>query len=84
MIVLFRLATLLAGTFWGYVTVGAVIIVSIIGFIIGWKVSDFFIAPRDYWTKSGAVMLTTKLGIAVMGGYFAVTGFAYLISWLFG
>jgi hypothetical protein len=58
-------------------------IIAIIGFIIGWKFSDFLIPPRDYWTKSGATMWGTKFGIALGGAYFAVWGTAALITGIF-
>jgi hypothetical protein len=44
-------------------------IIALICFIIGWKFSNFFIPPRDYWTKSGAC--------------FAIFGVAALITVLF-
>lgn len=59
-------------------------IVALIGFIIGLKFSDFFIPPRDFWTKSGAAMWGTKLSIAVTGACVAVWGMAALIAALFG
>ncbi|MFC6875892.1 hypothetical protein ACFQZF_06090 [Flavobacterium myungsuense] len=59
-------------------------IIALIGFIIGWKFSDFFIPPRDYWTKSGSAMWATKLGIAVTGSCVAVWGVAALITTVFG
>ena len=58
-------------------------LVALIGFIIGWKFSDFFIPPRDYWTKSGSVMLGTKFSIAVTGACVAVWGVAALITAVF-
>ena len=70
-------------TFAGVLTLIGTGIIAIIGFIIGWKFSDFFIPPRDYWTKSGATMLGTKFGIALGGAYFAVWGIAALISAIF-
>jgi len=60
------------------------VIVAIIGFVIGWQSSNFFIPPRDFWTKSGATMIGVKFGIALGGAYFAVVGSAYLISAIFG
>lgn len=59
-------------------------LVALIGFIIGWKFSDFFIPPRDYWTKSGSAMLMAKLSIAATGAGVAVFGMAALISAIFG
>jgi hypothetical protein len=58
-------------------------IVALIGFIIGWKFSDFLIPPRDYWTKSGATMIGVKFGIALGGAFFTVWGLAALISAIF-
>lgn len=58
-------------------------IIALTGFIIGWKFSDFFIPPRDFWTKSGSVMLGTKLGIAATGACIAVWSVAALIAALF-
>lgn len=58
-------------------------IIALIGFIIGWKISDFFIPPRDYWTKSGAVMWGTKFSIAATGAFVAVWGIAVLVSTIF-
>ncbi len=69
--------------FWGIIAAAGTGIIALIGFIIGWKFSDFFIPPRDYWTKSGATMLGTKFGIALGGAYFAVWGIAALISAIF-
>ena len=59
-------------------------IIALMGFIVGWKFSDFLIPPRDYWTKSGAAMWGTKLSIAVTGACVAVWGMAALIAALFG
>jgi hypothetical protein len=70
-------------TFAGVLTLIGTGIVAIIGFIIGWKFSDFFIPPRDYWTKSGSVMLGTKFSIAVIGACVAVWGVAALITAVF-
>ena len=70
-------------TFAGVLTLIGTGIVAIIGFIIGWKFSDFFIPPRDYWTKSGATMIGVKLSIAVTGAGVAVFGLAALISAVF-
>jgi hypothetical protein len=58
-------------------------IIALIGFVIGWKFSDFLIPPRDYWTKSGAAMWGTKFGIALGGAYFAVWGTTALITGIF-
>ena len=58
-------------------------IVALIGFIIGWKFSDFFIPPRDFWTKSGATMIGVKLSIAFTGACVAVWSVAALITAIF-
>lgn len=58
-------------------------IIALTGFFIGWKFSGFFIPPRDFWTKSGSVMLGTKLGIAITGACVAVWSVAALIAALF-
>ena len=58
-------------------------IVAIIGFIIGWKFSDFFIPPRDYWTKSGSAMMSAKFTIAATSAVVAVWGVAAIISGIF-
>jgi hypothetical protein len=71
-------------TFAGVLTLIGTGIVAIIGFIIGWKFSDFFIPPRDYWTKSGATMIGVKLSIAVTGACVAVWGIAAVVSAIFG
>jgi len=70
-------------TFAGVLTLIGTGIVAIIGFIIGWKFSDFFIPPRDFWTKSGSAMLTAKLSIAATVAGVAVWGVAAIISAIF-
>lgn len=52
-----------------------IILCGIVGFItfgVALKVANFFIAPRDHWTKSGFAMLTTKLGMAVTASVYVV------------
>ncbi len=71
-------------SFAGVLTLIGTGIIAILGFIIGWKFSDFFIPPRDYWTKSGSAMLTAKLSIAATGAGAAVMGLAALLSAVFG
>lgn len=71
---------IILGTFMGYVSVAIVVVAALVGFILGWSVSDFLIPPRDNWTKSGAAMWGTKFGIALGGAYFTVVGTAYLFS----
>lgn len=70
-------------TFAGVLTLIGMGIVAIIGFIIGWKFSDFFIPPRDYWTKSGSAMMSAKFTIAATGAAVAVWGVAAIISGIF-
>jgi len=54
------------------------VIVAIIAFVITWLVSEFFIPPRDHWTKSGFVIFTIKLGMACMAAFYAF-GFIYML-----
>ena len=70
-------------TFAGVLTLIGTGIIALIGFIIGWKFSDFFIPPRDYWTKSGSAMFSAKLSMAVTGACVAVWGVAALITAIF-
>jgi hypothetical protein len=74
----------LQGTFLGYLTIGVLIFIAIIGAIIGWKFSDLFIPPLDNWSRSFIAILAVKAGIALTAAYFAVIGFSFLITWLFG
>jgi hypothetical protein len=66
---------ILSGTVGGYVFLGIGFIFAIIGSIFGWKVSNFFIPRRDFYTKSAATMFGVKLGIAAGIGI----GLAYLV-----
>jgi hypothetical protein len=53
------------------------IVASLTAFIVTWKFSDFFIPPRDYWTKSGFSILVVKLGMAAGAAFWtfiAITG----------
>lgn len=70
-------------TFIGVLTLIGTGFVALVGFIIGWKFSNFFIPPRDFWTKSGSAMLITKLSIAATGAGAAVYGMATLVSAIF-
>jgi hypothetical protein len=70
-------------SFMGILTLIGTGIIALIGFIIGWKFSDFFIPPRDYWTKSGYAVLMTKLSIAATATVVTVWGVAALISTIF-
>jgi hypothetical protein len=47
------------------------VIVAIIAFVITWLVSEFFIPPRDHWTKSGFAIFTIKLGMAATAAFYA-------------
>ena len=71
-------------TFTGVLTLIGTGFIAVRGFIIGWKFSDFFIPPRDFWTKSGATMIGVKLSIAVTGACVAVWGMAAIVSAIFG
>ena len=70
-------------TFWGVVTLFFLGFLAVLGFVIGWKMSDFFMPPRDYWTKSGAAIWGTKFSIALGGAYFFVWAFSAVASWVF-
>jgi len=48
----------------GYVAIIVSLIIALIAFIITWLVSEFFIPPRDHWSKSGYSILLIKLGMA--------------------
>jgi hypothetical protein len=48
----------------GYVAIIVSLILALISFIITWLVSEFFIPPRDHWSKSGYSILLIKLGMA--------------------
>ena len=48
----------------GYVAIIVSLITALITFIITWLISDFFIPPRDHWSKSGYSILLVKLGMA--------------------
>lgn len=55
---------LLSAKFVGYFAVIISFLVAIVAFIVTWLISEFFIPPRDYWSKSGYSILLIKLGIA--------------------
>jgi hypothetical protein len=48
----------------GYVAIIVSLFIALIAFIITWLVSEFFIPPRDHWSKSGYSILLIKLGMA--------------------
>ena len=68
----------------GVLTLIGMGIIALIGFIVGWIFSDFFIPPRDYWTKSGSAMMSAKFTIAATTAVAAVWGVATLLSVIFG
>lgn len=47
------------------------IIIAVIAFFVCWAVSDFFIAPRDKWTKSGFAIFLVKLGMSITASAYA-------------
>ena len=70
----------LLNTFFAYFSITMLILFGITGFIIGYKAANFFIPPRDYWSKSGAAIAGAKLSVAIGAAYFAVVAGAYLLS----
>jgi hypothetical protein len=68
----------------GVFTLIGIGLIAIIGFIVGWIFSDFWIPPRDYWTKSGSAMMSAKFTIAATAAVVAVWGVAAIISAIFG
>jgi hypothetical protein len=55
---------LLSAKFVGYFAIIISFLVAIVAFIVTWLISEFFIPPRDHWTKSGYSILLIKLGMA--------------------
>lgn len=53
-------------------------VAALIAFIITWLVSEFFIPPRDHWSKSRYVIFTIKLGMAAMVAFYTY-GFIYIL-----
>lgn len=53
-------------------------VAALIAFIITWLVSEFFIPPRDHWSKSRYVIFTIKLGMAAMAAFYTY-GFIYIL-----
>jgi hypothetical protein len=45
-------------------------VASSFSFMITWSISTFFMAPRDFWTKSGFVIFSTKLGMASTAAFY--------------
>lgn len=54
------------------------IVSALIAFIIAWLVSEFFIPPRDHWSKSRFVIFTIKLGMSSMAAFYAFE-FIYIL-----
>lgn len=52
------------------------IIIAIAAFLITWAVSEFFIPPRDHWTKSGFTILIVKLGMCLTVVFYVFTAIA--------
>ena len=51
-------------------------ICALVAFVIAWLVSEFFIPPRDHWSKSGFAILMVKLGMAFTAAFYTY-GFIY-------
>lgn len=84
MLLYYLLNVYLAATFSGVLTLIGMGIVGVIGAVIGWRVSELFIPPRDHWAKSFFAVFLVKLGIAAAGAFFAVMGAAYFAVAIFG
>lgn len=54
------------------------VIAALIVFILTWLVAEFFIPPRDHWSKSRYVIYTIKLGMAAMAAFYTY-GFIYIL-----
>jgi hypothetical protein len=50
---------------------------AVVAFVIAWLVSEFFIPPRDHWSKSGFTILLVKLGMAFTAAFYTY-GFIYV------
>jgi hypothetical protein len=46
---------------------------ALITFIITFKISNFFIAPREHWRQSRWDIILLKIGMAAGAAYFAFT-----------
>jgi hypothetical protein len=53
---------------------------AIIAFAIAWLISEFFIPPRDHWSKSGFAVLLIKLGMAFTAAVYTYTIIAVLLG----
>lgn len=61
----------------GAVTIGVLIIAGIIGFLVGTGNAGFFIAPRDFWSKSPADVTGAQMKI----GCVVACVFMFLAGW---
>ena len=68
----------------GYVAIIVSLIIALIAFIITWLVSEFFIPPRDHWSKSGFSVLLVKLGMAGGVAFWFFLIFGQLVIGFFG
>ena len=57
-----------------------VVIGGIIAFVVAWLVSEFFIPPRDHWSKSGFAILLIKLGMAFTAAVYTFTIIAVMLG----
>jgi len=55
----------------GAIVVGG--LVAIVTFIITFKISNFFIAPREHWRQSRFEIIVLKLGMAAGAAFLAFT-----------
>lgn len=55
-------------------------IAGIIAFVIAWLVAEFFIPPRDHWSKSGFAILLIKLGMAFTAAVYTFTVIAVMLG----
>jgi len=75
---------ILSSKFVGYVAVIVSLIIALIAFIITWLVSEFFIPPRDHWSKSGYSILLVKLGMAGGVAFWVFLFVSQLVIGVFG
>ena len=68
----------------GYVTIIVSLITALIAFIITWLISEFFIPPRDHWSKSGYSILLIKLGMAGGAAFWVFLLVGQLVIGFFG
>ena len=68
----------------GYVAIIVSLFIALIAFIITWLVSEFFIPPRDHWSKSGFSVLLVKLGMAGGASFWVFLIVGQLVISFFG